>query len=92
MRQHACPTCNRMIETNPRYPYALCMDCVELSKDENGYSLRFFNTHLSGGLAGIYVKSGAPYEGSNCYVNGIYCHVEERYMGGVVIIPVEHID
>lgn len=70
--------------SNPRYPRAVCADCVNSAADQSGRAIKFYNTDLSGGLTGRYTD-GTLYDSADCWINGIACRASEAYMGGVVI-------
>ena len=85
MNEHGCPICNLPMENNPRYPRAVCSECVSQVRDETGRQIEFFNTSLSGGITGRYIDDGRDYPASDCYINGIHCRAMEAHMGGIVI-------
>ena len=83
-----CPICGKEILFNPRYPNALCANCMASAVDKDGRHLNFYNTYISGGFAGEYIDTEEPYFEDHCFVNGIRCLVGERYLGGIIMQPV----
>jgi hypothetical protein len=82
-----CPICGGKVVFQERYPNALCANCMASAVDKDERHLNFYNTHISGGLAGEYIDTEEPYFEDHCFVNGIRCLVEERYLGGIVMQP-----
>ena len=84
-----CPICSVEVSSNVRYPNYVCGDCAKKATDENGRSLTFYNTHLSGGFEAIYTENNKPRDGNVCFINGIKCIASEARFGGIVIQPEE---
>ena len=87
-RKGKCPICSKSVVYQDRYPNALCGTCMASAVDKDGRHLNFYNTHVSGGLAGEYIDTEEPYFEDHCFVNGIRCLVEERYLGGIIMQPI----
>jgi hypothetical protein len=85
MSDKACPLCSGRMEDSPRYPRQVCRACVERACDEDGRSLRFYNTSLSGGFVARYVDSGAEREAHECFIDGVRCWADEAHLGGIVV-------
>ena len=83
-----CPIFGEEITFQPRYPKAICATCMASAVDKDGRHLNFYNTHISGGLAGEYIDTEEPYFEDHCFVSNIRCLVEERYLGGIIMQPV----
>lgn len=84
--QTACPLCGASRPYSPRYPTAVCLDCVAKAADEHGRRVVFSNVSFSGGLAGRYLDSGEPYLSEDCWIDGVKCRASEAHMGGTVIL------
>ncbi len=84
-----CPLCFRRIPSNPRYPRAVCPDCIHLACDGQGHPLDFFNADASGGFIAIYRHSGARYSGHICFIRGVRCRADEGRFGGIVVQVLE---
>ena len=86
MVEFPCPICGKPQLHNPRYPNAVCVDCISRAEDAAGRRVQFFNTDLSGGLAGRYVDDGSAYESVQCWIDGQLCQASEAHLGGIVIL------
>ncbi len=84
-----CPLCFRRIPFNPRYPRAVCPDCIHLACDGQGHPLNFFNEDASGGFIAIYRHSGARYSDHICFIRGRRCRADEGRFGGIVVQVLE---
>ncbi|MGD8968473.1 MAG: hypothetical protein PVI07_13265 [Anaerolineae bacterium] len=85
MHRKACPICGERMQANPRYPHQVCQDCVRRACDEDGRSLLFYNTSLSGGLEVRYAESGGIRHSRVCYIDGLRCQADEAHLGGIVL-------
>jgi hypothetical protein len=84
-----CPTCQREMMIDKRYPEAICPECMQKAADAHGRRLSFFNETISGGLKTFYAGTDEVYKGLDCYVDGIRCRAREARMGGVVVERVD---
>lgn len=82
-----CPLCGNAVPDSPRYPRAVCRDCIGLAADQSGRGLEFFNASLSGGFVARYRDSGGDYPSHECWVRGRLCLADEAHMGGIVLQP-----
>ncbi|HNK62672.1 MAG TPA: hypothetical protein PKL78_06550 [Anaerolineales bacterium] len=80
-----CPVCSTAVAPSARYPRSLCKECSSRAAARDGRKLVFFNESISGGFVAKYADTGEPYPGHECYVDGIPCHADEHYFGGIVI-------
>ncbi len=84
-----CPLCFRHIPFNPRYPRAVCPDCIHLACDGQGQPLDFFNEDAGGGFIAVYRHSGARYPDHICFIRGVRCRADEGRFGGIVVQVLE---
>jgi len=70
---------------NPRYPRAVCADCVRQACDAQGRLLDFYNESMSGGFAAVYRQTGERYESHECFIRGVRCYADEARLGGIVV-------
>lgn len=91
-KQQHCPTCNRYVKYDERYPNYICVKCIDLAADKDGKAIVFYNITQDGhGCQGKYIASEKLYRSSFCYIKGIKCKAQEAYLGGIVIRPVGQI-
>jgi hypothetical protein len=83
--QQLCPICHTPIHPSERYPRYLCEQCAARATSKDGRLLKFFNESISGGFLAQYADTGKSYASHECYVDGIPCHADEHYSGGIVI-------
>jgi predicted amidophosphoribosyltransferase len=83
-----CPICQKPVHPSERYPRYLCSECTARAKSLDGRLLKFFNESFSGGFIAQYAVTGESYPSHECYVDGIPCHADEHYFGGIVIQPI----
>jgi hypothetical protein len=84
----ACPICHRSVQSFPRYPRYLCLECAARATSKDGRPLKFSNIDMTGGFIAQYADTGESYPGHDCYVDGIHCHADEGHFGGIVIQPI----
>ena len=89
VKPQPCPICFKPISFNPRYPRAVCPDCVSRAADESGRTIEFFNEDLSGGLIAAYRGTGEPYPSDLCWIDHIPCQAQEAHLGGIIIQPIQ---
>jgi hypothetical protein len=65
----------------------LCDACVREAVDEQDRSLLFSNLDASGGFQARYADTGELRASHVCFVRGVKCWADERYMGGIVVVP-----
>lgn len=82
---HACPICGIALEPVPRYPRYVCRDCAVRAASADGRRLAFSNIGLSGGYAARYADTDEPYDGHDCWIDGIRCHADEARFGRIMI-------
>ena len=85
----SCPICGAVIVFNPRYPRAVCQDCVGRACDAEGRPLEFFNTGFGGGFQAVHREGGREHEGHECFIDGRRCRADEARFGGIVVELVE---
>ena len=95
MKTSNCPICSAEMRFWERYPRLICNDCNLKTMDKNGRPLTFESESLSGGCEGfyldneeaysVYIDTGRPYDGYECYVEGHKCKATEHRFGGVAI-------
>jgi predicted amidophosphoribosyltransferase len=83
-----CPICQKPVHPSERYPRYLCEQCTKRAKSINGRPLKFFNESFSGGFIAQYADTSESYPSHECYIDGIPCHADEHYFGGIVIQPI----
>ncbi len=83
-----CPICQKEVQPSPRYPRYVCAECATLATSADGRKLTFYNQSISGGYEAKYADSGETYDSHDCYIQGIKCHADEHYFGGIVIVKV----
>lgn len=83
-----CPICQKQVHPSKRYPRYLCEQCATRVKSKDGRLLKFFNESISGGYIAKYADTGESYPSHECYIDGIQCHADEHYFGGIVIQPI----
>lgn len=83
--QQRCPICGTSVSESSRYPRHLCATCAAKVRSADGRSLTFANAHLSGGFVARYADTGEGYPSHECFVDGVKCHADEAYLGGIVI-------
>ena len=83
--QQTCPICSRPVARSERYPRYVCQTCAARAKSRDGRPLAFYNEGLSGGFVERYADDDTPYEGYECFIDGIRCHADEARFGGIVI-------
>ncbi len=89
-KQQHCPTCNRYVKYNERYPNFVCIKCIAQATDKDDKKIAFYNITEDGhGCQGKYVDSEKLYRSPFCFIKGIKCKAEEAYMGGIVVMPVD---
>jgi hypothetical protein len=86
MSDGRCPICQGPAHQTPRYPDALCAECVKLAVDDRGRALRFYNQSLSGGFE-AHREDGTRSTEHVCFVRGVRCWADEAHFGGIVIRP-----
>ncbi|MEO3405879.1 hypothetical protein AAFN85_18350 [Mucilaginibacter sp. CAU 1740] len=87
-KQQHCPTCNRYIKHNERYPDYVCNKCMDVIADKAGSPVMFYNITNDGhGCQGKYIEDGKLYRSSRCFIKGVKCFAGEAYFGGIVIRP-----
>lgn len=82
--QH-CPICSIEVAENPRYTRYLCPTCASKAVSADGRPLQFHNVDVSGGYVARYRDTDQEYPSHECFVDGVRCHADEAYMGGIVI-------
>ena len=75
------------LRRDARYPALLCDACVREAVDENGRSLEFWNVDGSGGFEARYSDTDEVRDSHVCFVRGMKCWADERYFGGIVVVP-----
>lgn len=80
-----CPICKNKTSYNPRYPNYICTSYAKDPLDEDGRSLQFSNTSMSGGFEAEYTDTGEAYDSHICFVEGKKCWADEARFGGIVI-------
>lgn len=81
----ACPICHASLDPVPRYPHYVCANCAGKTVAANGRRLQFSNVDMSGGFAASYADTGESYASHACWIDGIPCHADEAYLGGIVV-------
>jgi hypothetical protein len=84
--QH-CPICQKTVQPSERYPRYLCAVCAAKARSKDGRALIFSNESISGGYLAYYADTHESYPSHECFVDGIRCHADEHYYGGIVIQP-----
>ncbi|WP_226389172.1 hypothetical protein [Penaeicola halotolerans] len=85
MSHQSCSICRTAVKPNNRYPNYVCSTCATKATDQNGKFLKFSNLDYHGGFLAKYQESGELYNSHTCYIDGIACHADEAYFGGIVI-------
>lgn len=85
-----CPICRSLVPFEARYPEKVCDSCVAKATDVTGNRVAFYNTSISGGIAGHFVDSDSDYGSFICYIGGIKCIADEHRFGGIVIQPLQN--
>lgn len=83
-----CPNCEQEVDYNPRYPKSLCRRCKELTTDQEGRPVEYFNEAFGGyGCAGFYkgTKQKEKYESDTCFIGSAAYKAQEAKFGGIVI-------
>jgi len=80
-----CPICTKAVLPSARYPRYLCSECAARAVAHDGRKLAFFNESISGGFIAKYADTGETHPSHECFVDGIPCHADEHYFGGIVI-------
>lgn len=80
-----CPVCRRAVEPSLRYPRCVCADCASRASSFDGRRLAFANTDVFGGFEARYADTGEPYDGHDCFIDGVRCRAGEARFGGIVI-------
>lgn len=83
--QQTCPICSRPVAPSARYPRYVCQSCAAKAKSQDGRPLAFYNEGLSGGFLARYADDDTPYNGHECFIDGIRCDADEARFGGIVI-------
>ncbi len=89
----SCPLCGAPRPHSPRYPDAVCADCVRRAVDEAGRPLAFSNLFPEslGGFQAYYPDTGerleTPGGSCSCFIEGVRCRAREAYFGGIVVEP-----
>jgi hypothetical protein len=84
-----CPLCGAAVPADPRYPRAVCADCVRRACDAQGRALDFFNAGAGGGLLAVCRDTGLPHPSQVCFIDGRRCRADEAKFGGIVVQPIE---
>ena len=88
-----CPVCGTPRPHSPRYPDAVCADCVGRAVDDRGRPLVFSNLFpaSTGGFQALYADTrerlDTPDDECVCFIDGVRCVAREAYFGGVVVRP-----
>ena len=93
----SCAICAAPTHAETRYPRKVCRACVARASDSDGRLLSFANESVSGGFVPTYTDTGERYAGGHaCWIDGIACHADEQYFGGIVVqrreLPVPRIE
>jgi hypothetical protein len=88
MQTQHCPICGAEVAYSPRYPRYICRSCAARASSADGRLLGFGNEGVSGGFVAWYADTGENYPGHECFIDGIRCHANDAYLGGIVIQPV----
>ncbi len=82
---HACPICAAALESESRYPRYVCSSCASRACSADGRPLTFSNAGFDGGYVARYNDTGEPYDGHDCWIDGVACRANEARFGGIVI-------
>ncbi|RMA82697.1 5' nucleotidase, NT5C type [Umboniibacter marinipuniceus] len=80
-----CPFCGASVEFWSAFPFTACESCAERATDENGRSVDYYNTHISGGLEGRYSDTNEVYSADYCFIDGTECVAVDTRLGGPAI-------
>ena len=58
---------------------------TELLTTADGRPLTFSNAGFDGGYVARYNDTGEPYDGHDCWIDGVACRANEARFGGIVI-------
>ena len=83
MKNKNCPICNKNMMYLERYPKMICYECIELTVNKNGESIKFYNIDHTGGF--MSVVNDVKGEEHECYINNIKCRADEARFGGIVV-------
>jgi hypothetical protein len=84
---HPCPICSSLVQHQPRYPDAVCLDCNGKACDSQGRKLSFFNLSMSGGFDAVFADTNERHPSHVCFIDGVECWADEARFGGIVIQP-----
>lgn len=84
---HPCPICSTPVPHQERYPRAVCRACYDKACDDQGRTLKFYNTSMGGGFKAVVADTQEEYPGHICYIGGMECWADEARFGGIVIQP-----
>ena len=83
MKNKNCPICDKNMMYLGRYPKMICHECIELTVNKNGESIKFYNIDHTGGFMSI--VDDIKGEEHECYINNIKCYADEARFGGIVV-------
>ena len=83
MKNKNCPICDKNMMYLERYPKMICHECIELTVNKNGESIKFYNIDHTGGFMSI--VDDVKGEEHECYINNIKCRADEARFGGIVV-------
>ena len=83
MKNKNCPICEKNMLAFERYPKMICNECIELTVNKNGESIKFYNVDITGGF--ISIVNDIKGEEHECYINNLKCYADEARFGGIVV-------
>lgn len=82
---HFCPICGSEVHTSPRYPRAVCRQCVKCAVGSSGEGLEFRQSDPTGEFEALYVSTGILHPGHDCWIDGRPCRADVARFGGIVV-------
>ena len=83
MKNKNCPICDKNMMYLERYPKMICQECIELTVNKNGESIKFYNIDHTGRF--VSMVNDIKGEEHECYINNIKCRADEARFGGIVV-------